>query len=952
MTELSWPPGLEVDLPAGVPLLAPKLHIPHARPDCVPRPRLLDQLDQGLTGRLILVSGSAGYGKTTVVSQWLATRPHPVAWISLDAGDNDPVRFLRYVVGALQTIMPGLGQTVQSLLQTRQLPPIEFVVTLLVNELCGRQDTHGPAERSLVLVLDDYHLIDAQPVHYVVAFLVDHMPPHMRLILATRADPPLPLSRWRSRGQMVEIRTGDLRFNTGEVATFLDRATHLDLSTEDVGLLETRTEGWPAGLQMAALSLRGRADAAAFIRAFSASHRYVLDYLVEEVLSRQPKAVQTFLLQTSILERLDGSLCDAVTGQAESQAVLERLERTNLFLVPLDDAGRWYRYHHLFADLLYQRLRQSAGAEVIATLRLRAAEWYEREGLVAEAVTCALAAADHAYVATLIARHGLPVYYRGDTVLLHGWLKALPEAVIRDRPLLCAIYASCLMLVQRAPEPFAEAEAWLDEAEAALEEGGPSVGAADVLSRDEILGLTLQFRSYLARFRGDPPQRVIALSLQALERLPAGNSWFRSALYFNLGMAYSDSGDEPSAFDAWDRARQVGEACGDLFNAVSAVYAQAAVTRLRGGLHRAADICREGLRSLVAPAERSGRSLPIAGLLHVGLGIIEVEWDDLEEAERELTRGLTLLALTAAGRPQLEGYFALARLRQGRGDTEAALRVLDEAEQLLTRAKSSGPASPSPARADVASHRVRLWLRKAEDDPRCLAEAQRWAREWELALDAEQDAVAQLTLARLIIAQHRRGDSAALADPPALLRFLGRQLCWAQAKGRVGRQIEVLVLRALAGHVQGDLRQALDALRQALALAEPEGYVRIFLDEGPPLAELLRLGQQRREWGDPPLAGYAGRLLDAFPGRHMDPEADEPVPPRPPSLDAGHIEPLSERELEVLRLMASGLSNQEIAERLYLAVGTVKAHLHHIYGKLGAQGRTQAVARSRELNLL
>ncbi len=564
--------------------------------------------------------------------------------------------------------------------------------------------------------------------------------------------------------------------------------------------------------------------------------------------------------------------------------------------------------------------------------------WYEQEGLVAEAVTCALAAPDPGYATLLVERHVLPFFYRSETVLVYTWLKALPEALLRDRPLLCAVYGGCLVLVTTSPNAFEQAEVWLNAAETALVTA-PSANA------NEVVGFILKFRAYLARFRGAPLAEVVALSQQALERLPEGNSWFRSALYYNLGVAYWGLGDEAAALQAWTTARAVGEACGDLFNALSAVHALAVAVYLKGQLCEAAAICQDALQSVVVPAEREGRTLPVAGLLHVTLGTIYLVQNDLVAAEQALTHGLALLALTSSTFTRLEGHFALARLKQAQGDEAGAMETLRQAERLYAMSGSSDNRLPFyQGTAYVASYKAKLWLQQAHYNPQRLDDAARWASERNLKLDTEQYSLGRLILARLIVVQHRLRAEKPLFSLPTLFDFLARQLHAARTHGMVGWQIELLIIQSLAYHVQGDLPQALAALQQGLDLAELEGYARVFLDEGPPMAELLRLGAQRGVWRSPHLTAYANRLLGAFPDFTVNSPA--------PSASPGLIELLSERELEVLRLMGDGFSNRQIADRLIVTVGTVKTHLHNIYGKLGVERRTEALVRARELHLL
>jgi LuxR family maltose regulon positive regulatory protein len=992
------------------PLLATKTYVPPPRPELVLRPRLIERLSEGLRRKLILISAPAGFGKTTLLAEWLSTltpapslagreervSPFPgreggqgvrseppsrnlpskelrarAAWLSLDQGDDDPTRFWRYVIATLQTADSALGQAAQTALASPQPPALETLVTALINDIVSLP---GP----LILVLDDYHHIRSNAIHASLNFLLDHMPPPLHLVITTREDPPLALSLRRGRRESVEIRAADLRFTGAETDEFLNAVAGLGLSAEDVAALENRTEGWVVGLQMAALSLRERdpADKHAFVTAFAGDDRYIVDYLVEEVFQRQPPHIQDFLLRTSILERLCSPLCDAVLGAevsspANSQAILEHLERSNLFILPLDDRRHWYRYHHLFADLLRQRLYQSPpfaspASGGVAGLRRRASEWLEREGSIVEAVAQALAASDPDYAADLIERHVLDAFYRSETVLVCQWVQALPESLVRARPLLDAVYANALLLASSLSSDAAERRLQDAEKTLAAQAGEraakPSIVTASPgdtpgqLGRFLVAGFIATFRAYLARFRGDPPQTVIDLSLQALASLPADELRFRSALACNLGLAYWSLGDEEAATRAFVTARQIGEQSHDLFNATAAVCFQARVAHQRGRLHEAAAICRSALSGF---GEK--RPIPYAGTLYVTLGAILLEWNELEEAERALDEALELVKLTAAVE-QARCYIELARLSQTRGDWTGAMARLDRAERLW------------PAGVPlIAALRTRLRLAHLDLD----------AQQLDAMLGqpapagGDQYSPEQLTLVRALIARRRAPSAAAPADLQPIFRFLDRQNHLAEASGWTGWAIEILILQALAWQVEGDLPQAVACLGRALALAEPEGYVRIFVDEGEPLRALLR-GSEIRDWK---LEAYAQRLLASFEGlpspisNLQSPTSNLQPPtsnfPRPagasqPVLASGPgggqpptsnlqplpVESLSPRELEVLRLVAAGASNPEIARQLVVTVNTVKKHVTNIFGKLGATSRTQAVARARQLGLV
>jgi LuxR family maltose regulon positive regulatory protein len=976
VSQMALPSSLSVDVSVGVPLLAPKLYIPRVRPDCVPRPRLFDQLDQGLTGRLVLVSGPAGYGKTTLVTQWLASRPYPVAWVSLDAGDNDPVRFLRYVVGALQTIMPGVGQTLQLLLQTPQLLSIESVLTVLINELCGYQQADDRADHPCRLVLDDYHLVDAQPIHHVVTFLVDNMPPQMRLIIATRVDPPLPLSRWRSRGQMTEIRADDLRFTFEETTEFFGRVMGLDLSSDEVATLEERTEGWIVGLQMAALSMHGRRDVSQFVQSFTGSHRYVLDYLVEEILNHQPQDVQTFLLRTSILKRLSGPLCDAVLEQTGSQAILEELEKANLFLVPLDDERCSYRYHHLFADLLRARLDQRCPG-LASQLHARAAAWLEQEGSTVEAVNHALAAGAHDHAARLVEENTTRLLAQGELNALMGWIETLPVELRLARPWLCVHQAYALIFGGRP----AEVEPLLIQVEAALgavsEQGTASLTgqvdrtdtrSMDVAETRALKGALAAVRAFTNVAMGQDAQAV-SQAQQARELLPAGNLWDRAAAAWALGYTRFTQGRLPEARLAFEEQIRLGRSMGNTWTLLAGLTYLAQVLQAQGQLPQA----RALLEDAVAEASRQGaRSRGYIALVEASLASVLCEQNELEAASRLLAEAITHTDQWPNPNHIIYAYALQARVLLAQGDLQRAQTSIGEADKI-----GKSTALARGVRRTVEAELVRVWLAfqaagisLIPGDPlaeRSSALVASWRSE--LASPAESadppmDGYAEMAALALIHASLTDGQA---EEALTLLEPITRS---ARSAGHIEAAIRSLALTALAWQGKsvglapkaGRSDPAFTALEEALSLAEPGGYVRVFLDEGQSMRLLLAQWLAYASAGS--LRDYAIRLLAHFDAEpHVIAAAQEIASPAgDPSTSyvvsliepSGQalVEPLSERELEVLRLVADGLSNREIADALILAVGTVKAHVHNIYGKLDVQSRTQAVARAREIKLL
>lgn len=893
-------------------LLRTKLYIPPVRSKFVSRPRLIERLNAGMTRRLILVSAPAGFGKTTLMSEWVSQAKAPVAWVSLDEGDNDAARLLVYVVAALQTIEAKVGEGIVGALQSPQPPPTEWLLTALLNEATDISD-------NFALILDDYHVIKAPPIHEALAFLVEHMPSQMHLFIVGRADPPLPLPRLRIRGELAELRAADLRFTFDEAVAFFNEVMGLDLSAEHVAALETRTEGWAAGLQVAALALQGlmaqevrslqsRGDTVSFIQAFTGSHRYIMDYLVEEVLQRQPEAVQSFLLQTAVLDRLTGPLCNAVCSEGadgaeggDGQAMLEALDRANLFVVPLDDERRWYRYHRLFADLLRTRLEQRLGEPGLRTLHRRASDWYERNGLIAEALDHALAARDFERAARLIEQVAWAMLTRGEMTTLLIWLDALPDELVRKRPWLCVFNAWALLFTGQlnAVEPRlrdVERHAGLDA------------------SSQAVLGHVAAIRAYVARLQGDVP-RAVALSRSALERLPEDNLRLRGAITLNLGLAHWMAGHPVEAGRVMAESAAISQVAGDMYLTLVAISMLGQAQEMQGRLREAIETYRRAVQLTAGHGERPP---PFAGLAYLGLAGPLCEWNDLDGAKRHVMTALELGERGGSVETLQGACSTLWRVRQAQGDVAGALHALQKAKQL---AREHYPAAVPL----VAASEARWSLAQGD-----LAAASRWAEESGLRADDNvsfQQEAEYLTFARVLTAQGKADEA---------LQLLGRLYQAAQAAKRMGIVIEILTLQALALQAQGDLDRAVSALEQALSLAEPEGYVRLFVEEGEPAAMLLRAAASRGIAPD-----YVNRLLMAF----GVPEYGHPY-------TSALVEPLSERELEVLHLVATGLSNREIADELIIALSTVKSHTNSIFGKLGVKSRTQAVAQARALGLL
>ncbi len=880
------------------PILATKLYIPPLRSHMVSRPRLLDRLNEGLHGNLVLLSAPAGFGKTTLLSEWVEGLERPVAWLSLDAGENDPTRFLTYLVAAVQTIAANIGAGVLGALQSPQPPSLEAILTALLNDLSAIPD-------QCVLVLDDYHLLDAKPVDQALTFLLEHLPPLLHLVIATREDPPLPLARLRARGHLTELRATDLRFTPAEAAAFLTQVMGLTLSAEDIAALERRTEGWIAGLQLAALSLQGQSDTAGFIRSFTGSHHFVLDYLLEEVLGQQPERLQTFLLRTSILDRMTGPLCDAVVldPSVSGQATLEYLERANLFLVPLDNERRWYRYHQLFAELLRQRLPQSlasspADAESqVNELHRRASQWYEDQGLSMEAFQHAAAAHDVERAVRLVEGKGMPRHFRGAVKTLLDWLESLPNPVLDARPSLWVRYASLLLVNGQTTG----VEEKLQAAEAALQGAEPGDSTRNLLGQIAVARATLA----LTRYQVEP---MLAESRRALEYLHPTNLSSRATAHWTLGMAYIFQGDRAAARRAYTEAIALSQASGDIFTTILATVGLGNIQEADNQLSLAAETYQHVLQLA------GDQPLTIVYEAHLGLARICYEWNDLEAA---LAHGQQSLHLARQYESVIDRFVTcevfLARLKLAQGDVTGAAALLAEADR---SARQRNFVNRIP---EVAAAQVLTLLRQGH-----LAAAAHLAQAHKL----------PLSQARVHLAQ---------GDPSAALAVLSSWRQQVEARGWQDERLKVLVLQAVALHMDGEQDKAVHQLSDVLSLAAPGGFIRLFVDEGRPVAHLLSEAVALGVMPD-----YTEKLLAIVKAEEHKREDLMSLPSPAQSL----IEPLTHRELEVLRLIAQGLSNQEICERLFLAMDTVKGHNRSIFDKLQVQRRTEAVARARELGLL
>lgn len=890
------------------PLLGTKLFLPRLRRDLIPRPRLSERFRQGSEARLTLVSAPAGFGKTTLLAEWLATAAadeRSVAWLSLEESDRRPALFWTYVTTALQTVVPGVGADALPLLQSPR-PPVEAVLATIINEL-------SVVPRDVHLVLDDYHLVDGPDIAAGMAYLLEHLPPRLHLVISTRADPDLPLARLRARRELVEVRAADLRFTADEAADYLNDVAGLGLSTQDIATLEERTEGWIAALQLAALSMRGRGDVSGFIAGFAGDDRYIVDYLVEEVMRRQPGHVRGFLLDTSILDRLSGPLCDAVTAQHGGKAMLESLDRANLFVVPLDDSRRWYRYHHLFADVLRTHLADERPGDV-AGLHRRAGRWYEEQGETVPAVRHALAAGDAGHAADLIERAVPGLRRTRQDAVLRGWADVLPDEVVRVRPVLAVALAGALM----SAGEFADVERRLRDAERCLDAGaGASPAPMVVADRDQVRhlpGAIQMYRAALALVRGDLAATV-EHAHRAMDRAADGDHLTRAGASALCGLAFWSDGDLDAAHRAYSVAVEGMHRAGHVADILGCSITLADIRITQGRLGEAQRTYEEALR---LAANEAGTVLPGTADMHVGLSQIACERDDLETAAAHLARNLELGERTGLPQNPYRWRVAMARLREAQGDPDAALDLLDQAQRVYT-GDFSPDVRPVPA--------IRARVLAARGD---VSQALAWARAHGLSAGDDLSYLREfehITLAKVLLAQYGaegRDDRLDEAD-----RLLERLLAAAEAGGRTGNVIEILVARASARHAKGDTAGALAALRRALTLAEPD-HVRVFVGEGPPIPGLLRtVAQQHPRWE------YAHRLTGHAPrpGRRL-------------------VDPLSDRELDVLRLLRSDLDGPAIARHLVVSLNTLRTHTRNIYAKLGVNSRRAAVRQAEELGLL
>jgi LuxR family transcriptional regulator, maltose regulon positive regulatory protein len=921
-----------------IPLLSTKLYIPPVRAGAIARPRLVETLLSGTRhpGSFTLLSGPAGFGKTTLLSEFVAQIQQArepsirAAWLSLDEGDNDPNRFWSYLIHACQPALGEAGENALAILRTPQPLPDDTLPTLLINGLTNQ-------DLSLILILDDFHTIQNPALHTEILFLLDHLPQNLHLVISTRTDPPWPLARYRARNQLIEIRAHDLRFRLQEAAAFLNDTMGLSLSADALAALEERTEGWIAGLQLAALSMQGRNDSGAFIQAFTGSHVYIAEYLVDEVLKQQTEEMQAFLLQTAILDHLNGGLCEAVTRFADSQEKLKALQRSNIFISPLDDESRWFRYHHLFADLLRARLQNTASKTAISELHGRAARWYEQSGRFAEAVEHDLAAADYANVTRVVEAEALPMILQANVRTVEHWLQSIPTVFIEQSPKINMAYA-WMNLLRGMP---LQAAPFIDRLRVYF-------STAETNSIDPSLHVEwLAIQSELLIAQGHP-EASRDLAIQAQKMLPEVDPNIRGMIYTTLAKAYQQTHDYDRAAEVFQMIVQDARRIGDMTFEVLGISGEAQMVLKQGRLHRTYDLATEGIRRM----EMSGKKVPFSATLYGELGEVYFHWHQFDRSREYQRRSMEISGKSGYSDPEIYYHIMLSKIYQMEGDLEGSVHEMEQAGQL------AGLIPPIMVQENVIEQQVRVDLamdRPAAAEQLLVTRGFRFGDNFGFPdLPAGAPVTQEMGLlynsALRVLLYYAKG-----SQEHAVLKA-GIDLAWRVFQGELQNQhlpvaLETLLLLSQMHAVLGETRQSLDAAARALALAEPEGFISTFVEEGQPVADILKalLNDGVAGKGQP---AFARQIISFFSNPLFGQEGTSSLPAAKTQVVNALVEPLSARELEVLQLIANGDSNQTIAEKLFITVSAVKKHTGNIYGKLSVNSRTQAVSRARQLGLL
>jgi LuxR family maltose regulon positive regulatory protein len=884
-------------------LVQTKLYIPPLRPNLVPRPHLFDKLNAGLSGKLTLVSAPAGFGKSTLLSHWISQSEINFCWVTLEENDNDIIRFLAYFIAALQTIDVAVGDQLLSLFHSSQQEQVEAVLVPLINQV-------AQTKNRFALVLDDYHLIESQDIHQGLSFWLEHQPPTMHLVIAGRSDPPLPLAKMRARREMTEIRESDLRFSIDESDNLLNQFLGLNLSREDIKAMVNRTEGWIAGLQLASIALQGKKDMSGYIQGFTGSQEYIADYLSDEVMNHQSKQVQEFLLKTSILEHLSSQLCDAVTEQKDSQQILQQLRSSNLFLTPLDDQGQWFRYHQLFADLLHQRLLESHADEV-PHLYLKASRWFEEKDLLAEAIEYALRGSYFDRAIALLESAAEETIKSSEIATFMRWIEKIPEDLVRSSVTLSIYYAWALLIRNGRPQV---AESYLESI---------------VLQDSQVISRLMAVKSMLSMYQRQYPTAV-SLASQALEELPEDDILFRDLAAWNLSAALFMSGDKAGGEAILEEVARVSLRRGNLLVAVIALCRLALARMQQGELHKPKELFQQALE---IATDDQGNMLPVACEALIGLGTIHWEWNELDLAHEYLLEGIEF-SKKWRQQPAITGYVTLAHLNQSQGDVTLAGQMMEKAKAL-----ASGTVATEADDRYVALQQAHLWLQQGN-----LPAARRWAHEcgfdddtYQRELQTSDNIGADLirhyeliVLARILIAGKRLAEALELVD---------RIFPFMEKMGILEKMVEIHILKAIIYRGLVKSNRANSSLATAVSLAKPEGHIRPFLEEGSVLVRILKsVAAQRVE------TEFIQDILSAA--------FDSPSASIKHGKRLELLEPLSDRELEVLQLLATDLTVPEMADKMYLAVSTVRSHVKNIYGKLNVHSRYEAVHKAQEYGLL
>lgn len=896
-------------------LLITKLQVPYLPPLFMPRPALKRRLNAAMQQKLILLSAPAGFGKTTVLSEWASSCSWPVSWVSLDERDNDPVCFWGHLIAALESTQPGAGEHALALLRAQQTTSIEAVITVLVNAL-------STVSQDFALVLDDYHIITTPAIHQGLLFLLNHLPAGMHLLIASRTDPPLSLPRLRANCHLAELRTSDLRFTSREVEEFFLLITGRELSQESAANLEMLTEGWVAGLQLAAISSQSLPDISIFLKSFAGDDLYIFDYLANEVWLKQPRNIQTFLLKIAIPERVNASLCDALTGQTNGQQMLEQLEKANLFIVRLDNRRRWYRFHHLFQEFLRARL-QSLQPEKVKELHLRACEWYEQNNLTNDAIHHALLAGDFLRAATLIISIGQRLVQNNETATLSQWLDAFPEALLTNFPRLCLLKG---WLYVTSGQYFAS-QAWLQRAQEGLENPASLPLRRTPEDLAIIEGELAILRSHLAIFQGDI-SRSLEWANQALSLLPEDNLFLRSLGELNLGVACWLHDDIKTATRAMIKADLIGQAANNLYVRLMAFCILIHIQMEQAQLDRALQTCEQALQLV---AEEKGEAFAATSVIYISMGQLFYLQNDLKAADRLLQEGIALSKRWQHSDLAVYGYTIMAQVKQAQGDALAALRMVQLAKQSIQAGRPCYWIASA-----MAAIQIQLALVQKNFE---VIEQWQQTEMCSYVKIFEQQALAQIALTQ--------------GRPDRALTILEQVFQRAEEVGRIGAMIDVRLWQTLAYQQLNETRQALQMLAHALALAEPGGVIRPFLDAGSSVKALLcTLVSDGRLAGASSSSSYLHRLLAAF-GCSPDLQAGrkESSPVRRAESQLLEQWHLNRREIEIIRLIATGLSTQAIAQRIILTESTVRWHIKNIYSKLHIHNRAQLVLRAHELGL-